>query len=245
MDRRIDLTKPVRLSHSEVIDFINDVKGCYEAFFIGNKVFFNKSDAGKESLFYVKIPAAMPLKFVSDLLKADKYYYPEGNLFSTIILVRSGDAAIGVFENGGLILHKVIKKYMVRKKQGKSQLSYLKEKGKSRLGSRIRLMQAKEFFKEIDEKLLSWEEYVKKSSNIFLSCPPALKSFLFKSNDEIAKLTGETNVKRLSFNIRKPGYKELLRAGYLVESAYVSVLTKDENESLALYESLIEVLKNC
>ncbi|MDX2305214.1 MAG: hypothetical protein NW226_20555 [Microscillaceae bacterium] len=74
-----------------------------------------------------------------------------------MVLLEAGQAALGHFIEGKLDSHKVIRKYMVRAKQGKLQLSHLKTKGKSKLGSRIRLAQSKEFFEEINEKLLEWE----------------------------------------------------------------------------------------
>jgi hypothetical protein len=130
----------------------------------------------------------------------------------------------------------------VSKKQCKSQISYLNEKGKSRLGSRIRLMQAKEFFKEIDEKMLLWGDYLKKSEKVFISAPVALKNFLFKSNDEVRKLLGDIDLKPLSFSVKTPCHKELIRSGYILESAYLNVLTKDEEEKEFLYKSLYDLL---
>ena len=49
--------------------------------------------------------------------------------------IRVGDAVVPYkvnFEGEELIEHKVFKTYMVRKKQGKSQIKHLKSKGKSK-----------------------------------------------------------------------------------------------------------------
>lgn len=70
-----------------------------------------------------------------------------------ITLVRAGQAAIGYFHQGNLLDHKVFRAYLVRQKQGMSQFKYLKTKGKSRAGSRIRLEETLVFFKEINERL--------------------------------------------------------------------------------------------
>jgi hypothetical protein len=67
--------------------------------------------------------------------------------------VRAGQAAIGYFHQGNLLDHKVFRAYLVRQKQGMSQFKYLKTKGKSRAGSRIRLEETLVFFKEINERL--------------------------------------------------------------------------------------------
>lgn len=71
----------------------------------------------------------------------------------SLVLVRAGQAAVGYFHQGQLIDHKVFRAYMVRQKQGKSQFKYLKTKGKSRSGSRIRLAETVLFFNEINERL--------------------------------------------------------------------------------------------
>ncbi len=70
-----------------------------------------------------------------------------------ITLVRAGQAAVGYFHQGILLDHKVFRGYLVRQKQGMSQFKYLKTKGKSRAGSRIRLEETLVFFKEINERL--------------------------------------------------------------------------------------------
>lgn len=75
----------------------------------------------------------------------------------SLILVRAGQAAVGYFHQGQLIDHKVFRAYMVRQKQGKSQFKYLKTKGKSRAGSRIRLAETLLFFNEINERLRTYD----------------------------------------------------------------------------------------
>lgn len=67
--------------------------------------------------------------------------------------IRAGQAFVGYFNQGVLEDHRIFRAYMVRKKQGKSQLKYLKTKGKSRAGSRVRLSESIRFFNEINERL--------------------------------------------------------------------------------------------
>uniref|UniRef100_UPI00404731B5 hypothetical protein n=1 Tax=Algoriphagus sp. TaxID=1872435 RepID=UPI00404731B5 len=88
-----------------------------------------------------------------------KVWLPEGefclgdNVHYCLTLVRAGQAAVGYFHQGILLDHKVFRGYLVRQKQGMSQFKYLKTKGKSRAGSRIRLEETQLFFKEINERL--------------------------------------------------------------------------------------------
>src|SRR5687767_1115631 len=65
--------------------------------------------------------------------------FPKNPLRYVILLVQSGSCAVGYFENGINLDHKVFRAYMVRKKRGVSQIKHLKTKGKSRAGSRVRL----------------------------------------------------------------------------------------------------------
>jgi len=73
-----------------------------------------------------------------------------------VLIIETGQAGLGIFKDGRVIEHKVIRKYMTRKKQGKSQLKYLKTKGKSRAGSRVRLKNSIIFFEEINEYIKKW-----------------------------------------------------------------------------------------
>ena len=70
-----------------------------------------------------------------------------------MLLVQSGSASVGVFQHEKCLSHKVFSSYMVRKKQGKSQIKHLKTKGKSRAGSRIRLASGAEMFDNVNERL--------------------------------------------------------------------------------------------
>ncbi|MEJ2054940.1 MAG: hypothetical protein P8X42_13550, partial [Calditrichaceae bacterium] len=83
-------------------------------------------------------------------------YFEEDNIQELkylIILIRAGYAALGRCGSSTILEHKLIRKYMVRKKQGKAQITYLNKKGKSRAGSRIRLAQTVEFFEDINRLL--------------------------------------------------------------------------------------------
>ena len=91
---------------------------------------------------------------------------------SVIMLIQAGHAALGYYQGDKLKQHKVIRKYMVRKKQGKAQLKYLKTKGKSRAGSRIRLANSVLFFEEINQYLNDW--LTRESETIIYSCGPML-----------------------------------------------------------------------
>jgi hypothetical protein len=96
-----------------------------------------------------------------------------------ILSIKSGIAALAFYENSELVDHKVFRAYMVRKKQGKSQIKHLKTKGKSRAGSRVRLQETLDFFENINERLQTYFEE-KRVDLIAFGCSPTLFPYFFQ-----------------------------------------------------------------
>ncbi len=117
----------------------------------------------------------------------------------SLVLVRAGQAAVGYFHQGQLIDHKVIRAYMVRQKQGKSQFKYLKTKGKSRAGSRIRLAETLLFFNEINKKLNTELSKILKTDNISINFSGSVynRNLLQQSNNTF-------NINQTDFNVNVP-----------------------------------------
>ncbi|RDC63955.1 hypothetical protein [Adhaeribacter pallidiroseus] len=130
-------------------------------------------DSFQNELVYLRLPIVVPppQELVAEAEKPVNYI---------MLLIQSGNCAMGYFENGQNINHKVFRSYMVRKKQGTSQIKYLKTKGKSRAGSRVRLAETNEFFENINERL---QEYFAAHPihRIALSCSKILIPYLFNS----------------------------------------------------------------
>lgn len=126
-----------------------------------------------------------------------------------MVLVQSGSASIGVFEGEKCLHHKVFGSYMVRKKQGKSQIKYLKTKGKSRAGSRVRLASTLEFFDNINTRLQShFDEYA--FDRIALSCSKILIPYLY--NAKVATPFGkkDEHIYRIPKHLHQPNYEVML-----------------------------------
>jgi hypothetical protein len=139
-----------------------------------------------------------------------------------IILMRAGNASLGYFEDGKNIYHKVIRKYMVRKKQGKAQITHLHKKGKSKLGSRIRLAQTKKYFQEINDKIIQWD-MIEEVSFIFYYSPVRLWSMLFKQKGQPAFDKRDSRLVKLPLDIRTPNIKELKRSNYYIKSGFIEI----------------------
>ena len=125
-----------------------------------------------------------------------------------LTLVRAGQASLGYFHQGKLLDHKVFRGYLVRQKQGKSQFKYLKTKGKSRAGSRIRLEETLVFFKEINERL---QVYAKQYPLNFwgLGCAKTMWPLLFDGEVKPPFSSKSAELIELPYPFTKSSYEEL------------------------------------
>lgn len=138
----------------------------------------------------------------------------------SLVLIRAGQAVTGYFHQGELIDHKVFRAYMVRQKQGKSQIKHLKTKGKSRAGSRIRLTETERFFEEINERLAGY-------SSLYhidfwgISCAKTMWPFYFSSAIAPPFSPKAENLIELPFHISQASFAELKSAGELLQKFHV------------------------
>lgn len=145
-----------------------------------------------------------------------------------ILLIQSGSCAVGYFENGRNYNHKVFRSYMVRKKQGKSQIKYLKTKGKSRAGSRVRLGETVEFFENINERL---QEYFEEHEidRIAISCSKTLLPYLYSSKVETPFDKHDLRLLKIPKHVHTPIYEVLLDTNrYLMSGELVYDETRQQ-----------------
>ncbi|MGV3641288.1 MAG: hypothetical protein ACO1NZ_12255 [Adhaeribacter sp.] len=126
-----------------------------------------------------------------------------------LLLIQAGNCALGYFEDGHNLDHKVIRAYMVRKKQGVSQVKYLKTKGKSRAGSRVRLGETEEFFENINQRL---QQYFAGQvvHRIALSCSKTLLPFLFSARVPTPFDKRDPRLFKIPRHVHTPIYEVLL-----------------------------------
>jgi len=126
-----------------------------------------------------------------------------------MLLVQTGSSAIGVFQGEECLEHKVLSAYMVRKKQGKSQIKHLKTKGKSRAGSRVRLAKTLEFFEHINERVtrhFNENEF----DRIAFSCSKILMPFLFGSKIPTPFDKKDPKILRIPKHLHQPNFEVML-----------------------------------
>ncbi len=146
----------------------------------------------------IRLPLQLSVENLEPKLLDDKTFI--------VLIVQSGEAVIGLVEDGELTYHKVFRGYLVRKKQGKSQLKHLKTKGKSRAGSRIRLASTFGFLEGINDKLdeLFSENDIER---IVFHCSELLKPHFFDGNKSFTKQ--DERLFSLAMNVESPSYEFL------------------------------------
>lgn len=180
-------------------------------------------DQNQNELIYFRLPITIPPpnQLLSGAATQVNYI---------ILLIQSGSCAVGYFENGVNLNHKVFRAYMVRMKQGKSQIKHLKTKGKSRAGSRVRLGETVEFFENINERL---QEYFAQHQihRIALSCSKILIPYLFnskvptpfdKKDERIYKIPKHINLP--IYDVLLDTHKFLLKGELIYEEPYQGIV---------------------
>ncbi|MCF1752671.1 hypothetical protein [Mariniradius sediminis] len=145
----------------------------------------------------------------------------EASIFNIlIILIKAGIGSVGFFENGEISSHKVFRAYMVRKKQGKSQIKYLKTKGKSRAGSRVRLHQTLEFFENINIRVneLMERHHV---DRVAISCSKTLWPYLFGGGLKPSFGKDDRRLMRVPIHIPDATHRYLLKTHHLLSSCRI------------------------
>ena len=177
-----------------------------------------RDSAGPSLTLPLTFPAAQPGESLVSYLES----VPDTPPAQLILLLQAGHAALGYFDTE-CTHHKVISKYMVRRGQGKAQLTFSKTRGKSRLGSRIRLQQSLAYFREINEKLSDWSDQIDATEQIFLSCPIRFRHELFHGKTQPPFTEEDSRLRKVPFSTHRPTFKELNRIRFLLKAGILDV----------------------
>ncbi len=137
-----------------------------------------------------------------------------------ICLIQAGYATLGRVERLSLVDYKRISYYMVRKKQGKSQLTYLNKKGKSRAGARIRLRNTQKFFDELHTVIQDWATCTTPQC-IFLSSTPRLWGALHQRHPTLPLFQSDMTIHKIPLTIHRPRLSEIKRVLYHIRTGTV------------------------
>lgn len=151
------------------------------------------------------VPIADDIRDASDYLAR----FPSSFGRYLVLLMQAGATSMGLWEEEELVCHKVIKKYVKRGK-GKAQTTYLKTRGKSRYGSRLRLQNARMHLNETSEKLHRWWADYGVADKVFYSCPTRLWPELFAATPA-PPFERDGQCYKIGMDVRQPGHDELLK----------------------------------
>lgn len=126
-----------------------------------------------------------------------------------MLLVQTSSASVGVFEDDECLEHKVFTAYMVRKKQGKSQIKHLKTKGKSRAGSRVRLAKGLEFFDSINTRITRHCQE-NEFDRIAFSCSKILMPYLFGAKVPTPFDRKDERIYKIPKHLHQPTFEVML-----------------------------------
>ncbi|MDO6388726.1 hypothetical protein Q4E40_01220 [Pontibacter sp. BT731] len=173
-------------------------------------------EAGIEQVHF-RLPLSLP--------HSDTGIAEDGKVHYILLLIQAGHCAMGYFEDGQCLNHKVFRSYMVRQKQGKSQIKYLKTKGKSRAGSRVRLGETAEFFENINNRL---QDYFREHriDRIALSCSKTLLPYLYASAIPTPFDKRDPRLFKIPKHIHTPIYEVLLDANRFLQRGELISLTE-------------------
>lgn len=186
-------------------------------------------DENHDAWLYFRLPITVT--------QAQEQFHDHLPVNYVLLLIQSGNCALGYFENGQNRDHKVFRSYMVRKKQGKSQIKYLKTKGKSRAGSRVRLAETLEFFENINGRL---QEYFEDHSidRIAISCSKTLLPYLYGSKTETPFTKDDARLLKIPRHIHTPIYEVLLDTNrYLLRGELIYDEARQEQVAQLLAEA--------
>ncbi|ADR20880.1 hypothetical protein MATR_14940 [Marivirga tractuosa] len=155
-----------------------------------------------------------------------------------IIIIHSGEAALAYSEENQIVEHKMVKAYMVRQKQGKSQIKHLKTKGKSKAGSRVRLAGTDHFFEEINEKIAEWDEYFN-IERIAISCNKTLQPYLYNRPDA-ALQKDDQRLLKIPKHIQEANFDNLTH----IHNYLISTELKFDNSDKEFINDIISEIDN-
>ncbi len=125
-----------------------------------------------------------------------------------VVLLQAGAAALGAWTDGELVRHKVFKRYVVRG-MGRAQPAHLRQKGKSRYGSRLRLQNARKLLAEVNERQRAWVEELGAPDGAFLGAAVRLRAELFAAPPPPPLPREE--YRSVPLTVRRPSLEELER----------------------------------
>ncbi len=219
-----DFEKTIKISLHQTFDFLKELEQKKDTILVLDSIkqTFTGFDQTQDKLFELKTSLLFPINDEHQNISNYLQSATQKPLNYLIVIIQAGACALGYFEENEMMNHKVIRKYMTRAKQGKAQYNYLKTKGKSKAGSRVRLAQTIDFFEEINGKIMEWE-IIDETSQIFYSASIPLWNLMFESKVKCPFEKKDNRLRKIPKDIQAPDFEELLLTNQFVSNALLSV----------------------
>ena len=216
--------KPQFLSYEASLEFLHSCEENHNLIFqlFPKKHRISALDGNHQPVFYFLPPLPFPNMEAEEKLEDYNFRVSPVMPSYVLVLIQAGASALGYFVDGEPLHHKAIKKYMKRHKRGKSQISYLKTRGKSKAGSRIRLANTVRFFEEINERLTTYEEEYEPERMIY-SCTAQLWGLLFQSKVPPPFEKKDPRLIKVPKDVNIPTYEELLNVNEFIQKGLLTV----------------------
>lgn len=187
------------LKRADVLEFVSTLDADFSRSYDFEKHSIHFARGGNE--FQLRLPITLAASNDASLIDSEVKYL--------MLLVQTGSASIGVFQGEKCLEHKVFTAYMVRKKQGTSQIKHLKTKGKSRAGSRVRLAKTLLFFEDINNRLI---RHFKENEfdRIAFSCSKILMPYLFGSKVATPFDRKDERIYKIPKHLHQPNFEVML-----------------------------------
>lgn len=217
-----------RLTYQQSISFLRILtaqSNVVSDFIPAKQLIKGVASENEQQLFSLRLPLMMPLSketepfpdYVQRLSPTIPPY--------VILLVQSGKAALGYFEGGVVVYHKVVQRYAVRRKHGKSQVKHLKKKGSKSAGGQLRIRQTQALFDDVNAKLHEWG-IAHSTEPILYYCPTNLWQFFFSAKTAPPFDRKDERLRKIPRDIRAPSYEELLNTNEQVCKGWLTISNK-------------------
>ena len=127
----------------------------------------------------------------------------------TFVMCEGGNFSIGIFDQEKEVTHKSDHKYVIRKKQGKRQLTKDKGKSISSVGSQIRRANEVKHQENIEDILEGTEKWITESDYVFIHAPGENTNILFEEGKILFDFKKNQNFKSLCYTAKKANFSEI------------------------------------
>lgn len=155
-------------------------------------------------------PAVLPRPLDGEPCQAWIARLPTTIGVQVVLLLRAGSAAMGVFADTECLAHRCRRRYVVRG-NGKAQTTWVRTRGKSRYGSRLRLQNADRLLDDVATTTIEWAGWLDDASVIHWSCPERQWAALHEHEPTLSALHDDPRARRIALHVHEPRFEELQR----------------------------------